>query len=294
MSTSPKPVVNVLVALSCEAKPFVDFFRLSKAGSAPFPFFISSPEADSSAFTLNLVVSGVGVVNVAAACGWLAAQAGSPDGVWLNCGVAGHSTLPIGGIARVVSCTDLVKPRINQRTHYPPLVAKWSGRCVSVTTHAAPCTDYADDSAVDQEASGFFTTARRFASSELVQSLKVISDNRQSDLDQLDSALISQLIAANMAEIDAFISSMVALLPATTENRTARADIAHLHCTTSQLQQYLDLVSKLATIDIDEATVSGKSKSAVSMKNLLNDLRKLQQQTPPNLASQPVVSERHS
>ena len=276
MSTHSIPTVNILVALSCEAKPFVDFYRLTKVNAGGFPNF-RSDATPRNAFAINLVVSGVGVTNMAAACGWLGALASNQPSIWLNCGVAGHKSLTTGEAVRVKQCKDSSAAR----SHYPPLVAKWSGQSVSLATYGTPCTDYPADHAVDMEASAFFAVANRFVSSELAQSIKIISDNGSSGIDQLNAARISNLIAGKITEINAFTQAMLAILPPSAERNDLSNAIQHLHCTASRLQQFQDLTNKLRNLGFRDKELSEIVQAAASMKQLLSALRDLQQRTAP-------------
>ncbi len=51
------------------------------------------------------------------------------------------------------------------------------------------------------EASGFIDTARMFAHAELVQAVKIVSDNEQSPLSDVDAKKATELIADNISAI---------------------------------------------------------------------------------------------
>ena len=97
--------LNLMVALSCEAKPLIDFYGLKKRSSSGFSLFCR--EADHKySFDINLVVSGIGSQNMLPACAWLAAKTELGSCVWLNIGTAGHANLSLGEIVRVVHSSD--------------------------------------------------------------------------------------------------------------------------------------------------------------------------------------------
>jgi adenosylhomocysteine nucleosidase len=274
------PTLIVLVALSCEAKPLIDFYRLRKQSSGAFPHFCR-PAKNDGGYAINLVVTGIGTINMAAACGWIGARTSKHPSAWLNLGTAGHATLEVGEIVQVQRSMQLHA----KRAHYPPRVAQWQGVGVSLLSYSAPCTEYPAEQAVDMEASALFATAKRFTSAELVQSLKVISDNQENGIENLNSALISELIAAQVSQINAFSEALIELIPREVSRDDPLHLIASLHCTQSQRQQYIDLFGKLENIGLSRARLSSLVDSVDSMRAVLRELRELQQAIPPTLLS---------
>jgi hypothetical protein len=57
------------------------------------------------------------------------------------------------------------------------------------------------------EASAFFETASRFSSAELVQCIKIISDNPSQQIGR-DKARISELINAHIVQLASFAKSL--------------------------------------------------------------------------------------
>lgn len=142
--------------------------------------------------THRLVISGIGKVNSAAATAWLAAQLrGEPPGIWINFGIAGNGTAEIGKVFRAVRVSD----HDTNRSWYPPAV--WARESdllppTSVRTIGCPTSEYPEESiTVEMEAAGFYQTALRYSSAELVQVVKVISDNRESGMKSLNAAAVS-------------------------------------------------------------------------------------------------------
>ena len=279
---NPKPAnpvcLNFVTALSCEAKPLIDHYGLVKQASAAFPYFFK-PACEQHRYKINLLVSGIGMQAMATACGWLAGMVASAPAVWLNVGTAGHATLALGEIVRVVSVTQ----SDTDSAHFPPLVAKWSGVNAPLISSAAPVLQYPEELLVDMEASAFFTAAKRFASAELVQSLKVVSDNKKNSIEQLNAAKLSAFVASKMNSIDVFGRALVEL--AATESTVAHTSLlAHnLHCTHSQAQQFKDLANKLINLQMELQDINCIIEQAASMKVLLQELRRHQETTIPDL-----------
>ena len=68
--------------------------------------------------------------------------------------------------------------------------------------------DYPDDTLVDMEASAFLGIATRYASSELVQVLKVVSDNREKPHAQVAADQVESLISACLPVADATTAAL--------------------------------------------------------------------------------------
>jgi nucleoside phosphorylase len=281
--------LNIMLALSCEAKPIVDFYRLKKLHSKGFDHFYSDANANRR-YAINLVVSGIGSANMLQASAWIAAKTELMSCAWLNVGTAGHETLDLGVIVQVVHC---VEPG-SSKAHYPPLVVntrkaskgtKSSSEGVSLLSNNTPVSDYPVNQAVDMEAYSFFVSAKRFASSELIQSLKVISDNQNHALELLNAVRISELLASQINIIDEFSRSLVALVPLPKKQYLRGPEISHLHFTVSQMAQYQDFMNKLDNIHLDRSKIDAALAGASSMREVLTQLKTLQLTVAPALAA---------
>ena len=107
--------VNLVVALSCEARPLIQRLNLKQAKS------IAGFRLYGNRQGVNLIVSGVGKLATAAACGYLAgsqADEQAAAAAWLNVGIAGHRNMPLGEGALVHKVID----QSSGRVRYPPLV----------------------------------------------------------------------------------------------------------------------------------------------------------------------------
>ena len=187
-------MTRFVVAMACEARPLIDRYRLRAEGDeSPFRV-LRSPEHD-------LVISGVGRVAAAAATAYLAAftsRSKLASGAWLNVGVAGHRSVRPG--------TALLAQRIeNAATGEVWLPPRHFDSPLQATTLV--CVDRVEDeyalkAAYDMESAGFWPTANRFASAELVQCLKIVSDTPTEEVGRLTAERIEQLVAARLDELE--------------------------------------------------------------------------------------------
>jgi hypothetical protein len=116
----------------------------------------------------------------------------------------------VGSIIRANKVTD----NATQKHWYPVDVLKipaakrkFSGdRVITVDKVEA---EYAVKAAFDMEASGYFATATRFASAELIQCIKVVSDGPEHGVEHITEKIVSRNIASAMEVIDAMIAALL-------------------------------------------------------------------------------------
>ena len=151
--------------------------------------------------SMALVISGVGKSLSAAATGYLC---GCSDGwrnaPWINIGVAGHRNVDVGELIVANKIVD----QSTAHSWYPPQLVSNVDNSTLITVDK-PEESYPERAAYDMEAAGFFPSATRCSSGELVQSIKVISDNPHQSIASLNARSIEQLITKNLSEIEQFI-----------------------------------------------------------------------------------------
>ena len=184
----------LVVALQAEAQPLITRFGL-RCESPRGMFRIYRSES------MALVVSGVGKSLSAAATGYLC---GCSDGwrnaPWINIGVAGHRNVDVGELIVANKIVD----QSTAHSWYPPQLVSNVDNSTLITVDK-PEESYPERAAYDMEAAGFFPSATRCSSGELVQSIKVISDNPHQSIASLNARSIEQLITKNLSEIEQFI-----------------------------------------------------------------------------------------
>ncbi|MDE0919638.1 MAG: hypothetical protein OSA08_06040 [Arenicellales bacterium] len=187
----------LVVALQAEAQPLITRFGL-RCESPRGMFRIYRSES------MALVVSGVGKSLSAAATGYLC---GCSDGwrnaPWINIGVAGHRTVDVGELIVANKIVD----QSTAHSWYPPQLVSNVVNSTLITVDK-PEESYPERAAYDMEAAGFFPSATRCSSGELVQSIKVISDNPHQSIASLNARSIEQLITKNLSEIEQFINRL--------------------------------------------------------------------------------------
>ena len=175
----------LVVALAAEARPLIAHYRLRALEGHPYRICVGDQT--------HLIVSGVGKVAAAAAAAYLRAQIGAAPAAWLNVGVAGHGRHAVGAALLAHKVVDAT----SGQPFYPTFTAPPPCRTTLLHTvdRAQPA---AGDLAFDMEASGFCEVAQRFATSERVHCLKVVSDNPQCPYQTLNAKKVEALIAAQL------------------------------------------------------------------------------------------------
>jgi len=259
-------MLTFAVALHCEAKPIIDFYKLKKVVEKPFDLY--RVEHSDGIGSIELVITGIGALSVSSALGWVA---------------AGHVDRDLGSLLLVHGVGD----EVQQRSHYPPLVAKWQGDTDAVLSVSAPTSNYPIGAAVDMEAYAFFNVAIRFSDSELVQSLKVVSDNEQSGIEHLNAKKLTELVHMNIDEIQQFAHSFSAIKR---ENLIVDyALLSHLSGTHSQRLQAHELLAKTTVLlngdDFKINELEKNLKVHSKLKDALPVLRKCIDSVTPSLVS---------
>ncbi len=186
------PLVNLVAALPAEAKPMVSRFKLKRVlPDRGFPVYSNQ--------RISLVVCGVGKVNAAAACTFLYTLNGCPQNtIWVNLGIAGHGLRAVGDTLLAHHILDAA----SGRQWYPVQAFKPPCPSDSLETRDRPDFEYDHGHAIDMEASGFYPTALRFTTAELVQCLKVVSDNPDRPGQGINAKSVQELIGDQLDLLD--------------------------------------------------------------------------------------------
>jgi adenosylhomocysteine nucleosidase len=194
--------IFIYAALPCEAKPLIDFFKLKKDLTIKC-FAIYSNDK------ICLTVTGIGKSAMAAGIAYTQALfSATQNPTLLNIGIAGHKEHPIGSIFLIDKITDVD----SDRRYYPPLAFTPPCPTHSLQTTAKPQYAYPTDDLCDMEASAFYETATRFASGELSQCLKIVSDNESSSAHNINPKQVSGLISAQLSIIDSMLAKLTRLV----------------------------------------------------------------------------------
>ncbi|MFT4888215.1 MAG: hypothetical protein ACJA2D_001852 [Pseudohongiellaceae bacterium] len=193
--------VNLVVAHAIEAKPIIQRLGLKSVNGGAFRRY--------QAQGVNLVVSGIGRVNAAAATAYLSAVTiddSMYDPIWINAGIAGHKTFELGVSLIIRKITDPV----TNRSYYPLPIAS-SLPSSDLVTVDVPEEEYSQNAAFDMEGSAFWSIATKFSPIEFVQLLKIVSDNPENTINTLSKDKIETLMDELVVGLQLLITELQTL-----------------------------------------------------------------------------------
>ncbi|MCU7932942.1 MAG: hypothetical protein KZQ90_19275 [Candidatus Thiodiazotropha sp. (ex Codakia rugifera)] len=159
--------INLTVALPAEAKPLLKAFGLIRWQPVEsMPIYTGNG--------IHLCVTGPGTS--AATLGVQLLNSMTPAGVrtlWLNSGICGHGSLPVGEPLLVERVIDQERDR-SWSLHSRLPIAAVTGPLTCVLT---PESEYQQDMAYDMESAGFIDTVSAIGGTESITILKIVSDN---------------------------------------------------------------------------------------------------------------------
>ncbi len=191
-------MIYVVVALPAEARPLISHFQLERVEAA-----VALPIHRRS--DLAVIEAGVGKESVTAAVETLAEIIPSEiSSVWLNLGVAGHRDHDIGTAVLARQVLDEETGAIFELT--PP--AEIHLPLGEVLTVSRVETEFESAALYEMEASAFCQQTLDRTSAELVQVLKIVSDNRRSGTLCVSAHQVQGLIEDNLPTVDLLVSSL--------------------------------------------------------------------------------------
>ena len=254
--------MNFVVALHAEAKPIIDHLGLTKH-PLPSPFALFSDE------TYQLVVSGMGKQNIAHAVSFLHGRITCKNLPWLNVGLAGHGNAPLGEAFQIAKFTD----QQNEQTGYPPQVFTTPLLKAFLKTCNQPSMEYHLNTAYDMEGSAFFESAYRYSNTELVQSIKIISDNPQNPVSHFDKSLVHSLISPQVPKIVSLSKEMIRAakeISAPSEIETLFTEINQIHTLTeTQKHQIKKAIRHGKIVGISDSQIRKLAHSERNAKELI-------------------------
>ncbi len=254
-----------MCALHCEAKPVIDFYRLKK-------------NVECHAFDLYqgddiaCIVSGIGDFNMAEACAWAASRFEQQQPCWINLGIAGHQSLPVGSL---LLATQVLQQN-NTQAFYPVPLIKHQIHTVTLISQSSERLDYHATAAYDMEAYAFLHSCSRFTPLELCSCIKVISDNAK-NAPQRDRAIISQLIAQHIKSIAEYANQLQQLATEYNQQSLPTDDLQRFtqlaHFTRSQQIQLGKILLGLRTVDPTLDDAYQRAQRLPDSKAILGDLQ---------------------
>ena len=232
-----KQRVFIYTALPCEAKALISRLQLKKnLHIRPFAIYTNTE--------ICLTVTGPGKCAMSAGVAYSQAIFSNiAHPILLNVGIAGHYDSPLGQMF----IADKISDRDSGRNYYPPLLFDLPCSSTTVLTVAQSEESYQQKNVLyDMEASAFYETAVKFSTAELIQSIKVISDNHASPAQNIKPKQVTGLIAAHVDcffEIQGHLQRLAKQLEGR-EPELYRIYSEQWHFTVSQKHRLKELLSR--------------------------------------------------
>ena len=258
--------VNIVTALSAEARPLIDYFRLKQVHD------ISSYKVYRNQ-DIVLAVSGIGKVNSAAATGFLQGKFDFAHRTgWLNVGIAGHQTRDIGAGFLAHTIYDDATGRV----WYPSFVFKRPCGTDVVRTVDRVEFIYDEDIAYEMEAAGFYSSACQKGTSEIVHCYKIISDNQEHSVLELDADQISNLVEGHTEIVNSLVEILSELVQKVRVRKLVDGQEEEFHrkwrFSVTQRAKLKKLLTKCQTLELP---VSADSESLRSCRDASSVLEKI-------------------
>jgi len=217
----------LVVALPIEARPLVEHFKLGTSNIGPYRYWCRD--------NIALIQTGMGKLNASAATSHALAATGAES--CINVGIAGSDN-ELGALF----IADRIIDQGSGQVWYPQQTWKMPGPSLTVTTLDKPGVNYQSAIAYEMEASGVMAAAINFLSTELIQSLKIISDNPSYNLEKIDKQQVHNLIKHKLNVIEQAVNRLRHLVSTNQDINTEESLIKSItHREHPQISQKLHL-----------------------------------------------------
>ena len=259
--------MNFLIATQKEAAPVIAAYKLQKDQGCPYPFYFKDD--------VRLVISGIGSLQAAGATAYLMGRFPKKNQVWINLGIAGHGSLEYGDIfvaGRILSVSE-------PTCFYPPQIIESEIPISELTTGNEAQVNYRAEMGYDMEAHGFYQTACLSTTRELVQVLKIVSDNPSTPITEFKPEQATSLIENKLSIIDqwkeALEKASIEIEPPPEVEKTFSLITQTCRFSSTRAHQLKTLLQQASALGVDFDTLEPIYSSAPSSKEIITNLEKL-------------------
>ena len=261
--------INFVVAHKLEANPLIVYFNLKKFVKKPFQIFKNENG-------IRLIISGMGAICASNAVKYMWELNNGDSSLkegWINVGIAGHRTLKLG----TCFLANKISSKNTGEVYYPSLDLNMK-ITKGLITVGRPEKLYAEDEAYDMEAAGFFKAALNCSEIELINIIKVISDNEASSLDNITEKLIDNLMLKTITHIEPVVSLLKKRLAILNKglvlDRECFDMVKSIHFTVSQRNQFKRLCQRFDAMGRKDELKFILNRSRITSDQLLKKLTK--------------------
>ena len=257
------PAICLTTALPAEARPLIAHFGLQSLQHE----YLKIHASDS----LYLLQTGMGKLNAAASTAVMLEAFPNIKAI-INVGIAGSQQA-----LESVFVAHQVKDQASGQKWFPhlPSVRKLAQtKTLNVVSVDKPCEDYVSDVAFDMEAAGVFAAATKTLDLAFVHSIKIVSDNNDSSLENISKESVKASIEHAIPCIEQLIDALpLDILPSNSKTQSLiNLLCSKLHYTETErhsLRQLLQRYNAIIGVLPDEHTLLHMS-SAKAIRQKLN------------------------
>ena len=256
-----------VVALKAEAQPLISMLNLrSISNDLDFPIYTNAETRHA------LVISGVGTVKSAVAATYLRILCNVKSfAAWINFGIAGYYSGPVGQIIQAVKVSDLAK----NKSYFPGVrLTKIVSIAPLYTVYQAEKA-YSQPALFDMEAAGFCEIVPSFCCNELIFVFKVVSDTPKTSVETISKKQITKLILQNTEKIYELISEISQIVESEKERLSTPKEVFNClemyHFSATNRHRFLQVYRKWKTA-FPKRSLIGSSKSVSSAAGLIYSL----------------------
>ncbi len=273
----PPSLLILVVALPAEAKPLIEMWNLHLVRDRHGSRIYANQDGD-----ISLIQCGVG--RTAAALGVATAffhHQESTSFAWLNVGIAGSADHPLGTTLIAQKIVD----RGTQKCWYPPQIATRPAGLAPTTLVTVDHgeSNYQPGETYDMEGSAFVDAATRYASSEVVQCIKVVSDSPNSHLDSITKEDIWRLMGDAVPVFSEYKKTLMELCDRLSMQQSSSPHLGEFlevaHFTTTQEHQLKKALRRWHALRGDTSPFAGIAAKA-NAKTIIAHLNRTLDQAP--------------
>ena len=254
-----------VVALKAEAQPLISILSLkSISDDLNFPIYTNAETGHA------LVISGVGAVKSAAAATYLRIICNVKSfAAWINFGIAGYYSEPVGQIIQAVKVSDLAK----NQPYFPGV--RFTKKITTAPLYSVTQTEkqYSQPALFDMEAAGFCEIVSSFCCNELIFVFKVVSDTPKTTVETVSKKQIKKLIFQNTEKIKELLIEIAHIVESERERLCTPKEVSSClemyHFSVTNKHKFLQVYKKWKTV-FPERFLLDSRKSESSAKELIN------------------------
>ncbi len=179
-----------VTALKCEADSIIKYYKLKKLlNITEYQIFSDKKQ------NIFLAISGIKGINASSLIGFLAGKTIlTKYSVLINYGIAGSCSFAVGDFIEI----HKISHKSFKQSFYP-LSSKISCQKAALQTIDKEQQEYKE--IMDMEAYYIFATSLKYISLENIYIFKIISDNKESDLKEVNQSFVENLIEKNLQKL---------------------------------------------------------------------------------------------